>query len=402
MSAPVRGSADPRASLAWVAEVLDWTPAEGSAPPGTRIDPLWVLPRGSRPRTLVPSSRHGGRALWTFNDSMSQPARLRKAGLGAALDLGLGRALRLDRVRMFDAGDEGPSIQEHLASIVGHTVSVGAYLGNDLRPNRKPVLQVLDPHGRIVAFAKVGWNGHTAALVDNEAEALKRVRGYRPSSFRVPAVLGHGRWRGRTVLVVEADRLPLRRHGRRNAAPDVAAEVEVARSGPPTESALADSAYRHALSRRLAAAGMEADVRRRLETILESFATAAGDRPIPFGSWHGDWTPWNMARSRAGLLVFDWERYGDGVPLGYDRLHLRFQLRHQVRGGSVAEAIHEATRALISVAPRFSLPPALAPWCARLYLVEMALRSAEGQAAGMRINDAFVPSVLAHLEQVVP
>ncbi len=64
-----------------------------------------------------------------------------------------------------------------------------------------------------------------------------------------------------------------------------------------------------------------ADVRLRLGDALEQLRLASEDRPLPFGAWHGDWTPWNMSRRRGRLQLWDWERFETGVPMGLDRCH---------------------------------------------------------------------------------
>ena len=46
----------------------------------------------------------------------------------------------------------------------------------------------------------------------------------------------------------------------------------------------------------------------------------SGTAVLSYGSWHGDWTPWNMAITHTGLLVWDWERLDHGVPVGFDAL----------------------------------------------------------------------------------
>jgi hypothetical protein len=398
VSAPVQGSADAQTPLRWIEEILGWTADDGSPSPAAPGRSLWALPRAHRARTLVPDVRHGGRTLWVFNDSMSQIARLKKAGLGAALDMGMGSTLRLDRVRMIaDEAGEG-SIQAYLGAIMSHPVSIGVFLGNDLRPNRKPVLQILGPQGRVEAFAKVGWNDHTKALVDNEARALARIASCRPATFRAPAVISHASWQDRTVLVVAADRLPLLRRGRRNTAPDVALELEVLRSGPRSHEPLDTSGYGHDLVRRMSSDGLDRGVGERLRHIFDGVVSQIGGREMPFGAWHGDWTPWNMARSGSGTLVFDWERYGGPVPAGFDHLHLRFQRAHQVLSRPVEASLSEAARSLGAVAPRFELDPRLVRANARLYVMEMVLRSEEGRVAGMKVDDALVPSILKYLE----
>ena len=60
---------------------------------------------------------------------------------------------------------------------------------------------------------------------------------------------------------------------------------------------------------------------------LDAHHRAGRRHALTFGAWHGDWAPWNMASTERGLLVWDWERFTSGVPLGFDALHYRLQSR---------------------------------------------------------------------------
>ena len=167
-----------RNSLGWIADVLGWRMSSGGVAEEAVREPsstFWALPGRGRPRILIPSDRRvAPGALRTFNDSMSQLARLRKGAFGVLLRLGFDGLLHLDGVRMGPVGDtDGPSILEYLENVLGHPVEVGVALGPELRPNVKPVLQVLDARGRLVAFAKIGWNDLTKGLIDNEAGSLE-------------------------------------------------------------------------------------------------------------------------------------------------------------------------------------------------------------------------------------
>ena len=68
--------------------------------------------------------------------------------------------------------------------------------------------------------------------------------------------------------------------------------------------------------------------------------------PVRHGSWHGDWTPWNMSRTGTRVLLWDWEHFAHGVPLGFDALHYRAQ---ELRNGGRTD--HAAERLWLSEAP---------------------------------------------------
>jgi hypothetical protein len=111
---------------------------------------------------------------------------------------------------------------------------------------------------------------------------------------------------------------------------------------------------------------------------------------LAFGSWHGDWTPWNMAFSGGRVLVWDWERFESGVPIGYDALHYQLQGAVERNNGAGAQAAAEA--ALFTAPMRLGslgVRPASAVFVAALYLLEIATRyTCDGAAkAGARLGD---------------
>jgi hypothetical protein len=55
--------------------------------------------------------------------------------------------------------------------------------------------------------------------------------------------------------------------------------------------------------------------------LLERLSDHSGEQPVRFGSWHGDWGPWNMAWAGERVRLWDWERFSRGVPCGLDALH---------------------------------------------------------------------------------
>ena len=113
---------------------------------------------------------------------------------------------------------------------------------------------------------------------------------------------------------------------------------------------------------------------------LDALAVVAGrGGDWEFGAWHGDWTAWNMARHGDRLLLWDWERFEVGVPIGWDALHHALRSDLDTRPPSVA-----VTRQLLARAPEllapFGVHPRDAHDIALAYLVHLALRYAgDGQ-----------------------
>jgi hypothetical protein len=131
---------------------------------------------------------------------------------------------------------------------------------------------------------------------------------------------------------------------------------------------------------------------------------AAAGRPLSTGAWHGDWTPWNTAfLPEAGtVLIWDWERYAAGVPIGFDALHHHLQAGlAAARGRPLTPAIAAAT---VDAAPEllapFGTPGSSAVDTALLYLAEIATRyladnqAAAGGAVG-RVGEWLLPALAA-------
>ena len=389
--------------VAFLGEVCDllW-PAPATAGPARRADPadpaapsvavseLIVVPSLRDPRLLIPAGRRAGAAaVRRYGEPGSRRARLTTRALSLALARGAGQILLRDRLRIrVPAG--APTIEAHLRAQIGLDVRLSMHLGA-ARANRKPVLQLLTPAGATVAFAKVGAAALTRQLVRAEADALDRLRLARLTTVTVPAVRHLGRWAGLDVLVLSA--LPVWRPRRALAAGQLAAAMgEVARVAGCTSAPLAGSGYWRQLAQRLADAPASTD-RAALLAELAELKGRNGNVVLTFGAWHGDWTPWNMACTRDGLLVWDWERFATGVPLGFDALHYWLQAavasgQHDPKPGDPAGAAAECIRRAPQLLGPLGVGPPAARLTALLYLCELSTRYlADRQAeAGARLG----------------
>ncbi|GII77884.1 hypothetical protein Sru01_28660 [Sphaerisporangium rufum] len=224
------------------------------------------------------------------------------------------------------------TIEAHLAEVFGHPVRAVPLVRPDRRAGRKPVLAVRGPSGRPLAFVKVGDHDRARALVRHEAETLRLVAAARPQVVTAPDVLYHDEWHGLELLALAP--LPVRR-GRVPAALLNRAVHEIA-----------------LLGRSMAGAGPQ---------------TTTGH------AWHGDFSAWNIAPGPGGrLLVWDWERFATGVPLGFDALHHAFQRAlRRMRPRAAAESC--VARSFRTLAP-FGLSAGEARQAAVHYLIAIADR----------------------------
>ena len=344
-----------------------------------------VLPSARRPRLLVPSARRASAAAvrrYGEPGSFKAWAGSRMFALalaGGAGAVGLGGRLR---VRVSPGID---TIEAHLSSVLGREVLISTHLGA-ARANRKPVLQLLTARGEPAGFAKISVNPLTRDLIRSERAALDALAAENLSGLTIPRVLHHGQWRGRDVLVMTA--LPVWRRRKPLRPGQLAATMtEIAEVGGRSRGPLAGSGYLSTLRSRLERAPACPD-RAALGAAIDALATASGRTPISFGSWHGDWTDWNMACTAEGLLVWDWERFTRPVPVGFDALHYRLQSAVVRRRQPPPAAAAECVRAAPSALTPFGVPATEARLVAILYLTELSARYlADRQAeAGARLG----------------
>jgi Phosphotransferase enzyme family len=379
-----RGDADRSAYLDEVCRLL-WPPPAAAVRSRAGSGDLVVLPSLRDPRLLVPARRRAGAAaLRRYGEPGSVRARLGRRALELALASGAGPVLLRDRLRIrIPAGTL--SLETYLSRHLGTEVLLSVHLGAP-RANRKPVLQLLTPDGRTIAYAKLGITPLTSRLVRAERAALDQVAAARLTTVTAPRVRHLGRWQDLDVLILSA--LPVWQPRRPLAGGQLAAAMaEVAGLAREPVRPLADGGYLDTLTARLAAAPASAD-RAALESELTELARQHGRSELALGGWHGDWTPWNMACTADGLLVWDWERFATGVPAGFDALH--YQLQSDVVAGRADPAA--AAGRLTERAPALLAPLEIGPDAARLtallYLAELSARYlADRQAeAGARLG----------------
>lgn len=243
----------------------------------------------------------------------------------------------------------GPGgIENHLSEVFDTPVRVTLRVRPARRANRKPILEARGPDGPI-AFVKIGDTDLTRELVAHEARTLDLLAGVPLKTVVPPAVLHHGSWHGLSVLALTP--LPVRR-GRVPEGVLTEAITEIARISPQPVP-----------DRVLPGNPIRKD-------------PAIGDPPSPGAfAWHGDLTPWNISRGPDGrLLVWDWERFGTGVPLGFDAVHHFFQ--RALRRDDPATAARACVARSLRVLAPFGLSAAESRLTALRYLIALADRHA--------------------------
>jgi hypothetical protein len=419
-TAPARlTNGDPALRVAYLTEVIGLLyPDCVSGPadqPGEQslVAEYHVIPDRHRPRLLVPAGmpRIAAGAVHAAGQPGPTLGRLKRGVAAAALRSGLSGVLLPDRIRVTRDPHDGQldTIETHLLDVLGRDLSIAVHIGPS-RPSRKPLLQLLTPDGQTFGFTKLGISELTSRLVRLEAAALTAVGHLVPGDVVAPPVLYSGRWRGHEVLVQGA--LPVwSRRQPVTAERLAAAQREIAFGMGTVRGSVAGSGYWRLLRERLesvtalAVADAEAPLRAQARTLAlaaDVLVAELGDVELTYGAWHGDWAPWNMATQEYGILLWDWDRFGTGVPVGFDALHydLHHRMRHTQDAGS-------AVRDLLAVAPGVLDPfdvsdPAAVRLTTLLYLVDLALRFVDDKHSGGRLGvlgSWLLPELLRAVEE---
>jgi hypothetical protein len=396
-------SADGSLRAQYLAEVLDllYPQAQadiGAAIPAPRDDvedviaEYIVVPDARRARLLVPAGnrRIAAAAVERYAEATSRAAQLKRYAVIAALRTGASRMLLRDRVAITVPKQQPvDSIDTYLQKVLGREVSISVHIG-PARANRKPVLQLLAPNGETIAFGKLGIGPLTRDLVRAETAALRSVNDAHLTALSVPTVLHAGKWHDHEVLVQSA--LPIW-DPRTPLAPERLARAmrEVAECKGTHTGTLAEDAYWKTLRGRLESVITRGgDVRadgtdpageaRALAEAADALVARSGAVELGYGSWHGDWTPWNMASTESSLLVWDWERFTSGVPMGFDAVHFDFQ-RLVVKGVEPDSAVDTTLSRAGRLLEPFGVAESVANLTALLYLVDLATRYLEDRQA---------------------
>lgn len=368
------------------------TLVQGRPPTGARVTHRYVVaPDAAAPRFLLPRRRRAAAAvLRHFRGGGSARTRRRLFALRCSMYLSRGWPLARGSWSVVRTG--ATTIEDHLESVLDRPLRLGVQLGPP-RANRKPIVQVLDHDDRPVAFGKVGTGGLTRRLVLAEGEALELLASWQLPGLVVPELLHRGEFNGDQVLLTSV--LPLARadHLVTESARS-RAMVQVASAQGIAEAPAAEGAWFERLRQDVATLD-HAQIRHHLQATMS--VLAADPSPWRLGCWHGDWTAWNMASLNGEVLLWDWERFESGVPLGWDALHFALRALFEV-----SEPVPEVARSLLRqsanlLAP-FGVPPSAADQVAFGYLATLAARyTSEGQreAGGRtaRVEEWLLPSL---------
>ena len=398
------------ASLNWIVETL-WAPPSSvwSTDPlrGVRSSECFaVLPSAAHPRLLVPlgSRRAAAHALREYTPGKAS-VRLAKPLLAWGLRSGIARPLLRHRVHVGVAA-EAPIedlgdvlLKEHLRDVLGRPDLELAVKFDAPRPQRKPILHLLGHDGRAAGFGKVAWNDVTRALLANETRTLREFPRHTrpPREFVVPKLLYAGGWRDLELMIVEPISFGARRRFLQH--PPIAATDEVGQLAGAARMPLRSSDQWSTMLARIAATHKlnASDPCPRLHEAAQEIERRHGSVIMTFGSWHGDWVPWNMAHHNGVLHVWDWERAGGHAARGLDAIHFDYQAELGLRKTAPVPALQPTLRRSGNLLGALNVDPALGVPLLALHLLEMALRFDKARMAGVATADPKYLPALEHL-----
>ncbi|NES13470.1 MULTISPECIES: hypothetical protein [Micromonospora] len=363
-------------------------------PPGHRTVARYaVVPSVDRAKFLLPlaSRRVGAASTLAYNALRPPRVRANRLAVGVLAGLGVTGLARMPVLTVAAPTDADPAellLTAHLARVEGRPLHAAIGI-RPPDPHHKPTLQLFDGRGAAWAYAKVGWNDATRAMVRAEADALRaapRAGGDLPA---VPRLLRELAWGNLAVTLVEPMPAGVRRLPRPDR-PELAAMLAVARRGGPPAAPrpLAGSPFLADLTARARRAGGP------VGAALAALVERDGATTLEFGHWHGDWVPWNLGTHRGRLVAWDWENSGPGRPVGFDLAHQAFQSALSLRGRPVPEATADLVAVLDRYGDRLGLDPTRRRLVADAYLVELWLRTAELAAGGGGWSDRLHPALL--------
>lgn len=359
--------------------------ADASGTTGGPQDEWIVLPSRSKPRYLLPFKPNKVAAAVRFRASAKPVTRAATKGLNLLLGTGLGGALRPNRVGVPSGTAADPSLLTWLRErldepTLGAAVAIGAP-----RANRKPVLQLIDGTGRTLGYGKVAIDAHTRGLVVHEAGFLATARNDHPRLI-LPELLLHDQWKGHDLLVVKDLGDGLEDSSDLVLTPEVVEAI--ASLGERSEARVLDSPWWHGNGERVGK--LTGPDRRVLERCHQKVGLALAGHEWSFGAWHGDLAPWNACWRDGVLNVWDWERAGGPVPVGFDAVHSQFQVallrRQRPPVEAAAAPAEDGTRVLAGLGYDRKGADALVA----AYLLELRTRLAEDARRGSLGRVAWV------------
>lgn len=411
----LRGPVEPvPASYAWIFDVLTgtspvaaWATAGGLPAGFERVERFAVLPGGTGRSFLVSlaARRAASSALTSYNALRPARRRLARRVLGVGLRTGLVQPLIREKVDIGVAVGAAP--QQRVSALLGEHLrqffrrDIVFALGGGGGPYRKPVLQVFGTDGAPLGYVKVGWNDWTRDAVRREARALRSCANHQ-TRLRAPALLDHREWRGLELLVTAPLPPGVRRYPIGRGLPDVGLIHEISQLAPVRVSELRASPWWRELRTRISGGVTDPAGEASLAQLADRIERSYGRVTLAFGSWHGDFVPWNLATVGSRIYAWDWESSAENAPVGFDALHFHFQVAFVARRYPVDQAAVLAARKAGPALDALGVAPGNRRLVAALHLLDLLVRHEHARSSSGHADDRFHPAVTRVLGTLFP
>jgi hypothetical protein len=240
---------------------------------------------------------------------------------------------------------------------------------------RKATARICRPDGRVQGYLKLSLTGAARARVLHEADTLERLARMAPTSGLAPDLLERGETPGSAWLVQSP--LPDRRSPQHLTDSHVAFLAELARRTPcslaPAQLGSLRDARKHLDALR---AQVEATWILAMEHLLQALSSELGEREVPCGLAHGDFTPWNLALAGPRLAAFDWEFADWSAPVLTDLVHFHLQTGILLRRAPAAVLLPELEAVVQGPARRLLLERGLCTTDALTFIGLQVLQAA--------------------------
>ncbi len=397
---------DSREPLKWLSQIL-WPDGSTTIKPGGSASPQWwASPSADNPKILIPAQSIAAArtAVKRYHDGFSTKLRVRSLmaeaimGIEPLARLVLGRSMVGVEGGLRQAPTVDSDVLEGIRQLLAiDRLHVAASLSTP-KSNQKPVLQLLDSDGNCLGWAKVAWNDRTEALVETEADWLRRPAA---APLSKPELLHDVVIAGRRVVIATGVE-PRRRARRSSDSPPAPALFEaVSALGTVETLDIGQSAWWASVE-----AVLDEATDRERAAITAAVDSCAG-LEIRLGAWHGDLTPWNLMTTSNRVHLIDWEFAADGVPFGFDLCHFHTQVASEMKGcddpkTNAARAIDYSARLSPHGMADLGISPENRPAVWRLYLVELMRRYLALRANGYPTDQVTQgPAALERLEKTI-
>jgi hypothetical protein len=174
---------------------------------------------------------------------------------------------------------------------------------------RKTTLQIMNAEGRVLGYGKVGRNSWTNQLIENEAKVLQSLKKLNLGAALVPEVKYFGDLREDSKILVQSTcKKPLSSGPLAPANSHLTFLTRLFNQSRVNTNFGQSSCLRDILTRLTELRGRVPEKRwMLLERGIKEAGRAIGQRTLPFGIAHRDFTPWNTFYHNGRLFIFDWE-----------------------------------------------------------------------------------------------